>query len=155
MSNPEADKIKILVENRKVRFNYHIIESFEAGLVLTGAEIKSLRNGGGNLADSYVRPIREELFLLGAHIQPYVFTKDKDPDPTRTRKLLLNRAEIDKLSARVAQKGLTIVPLKLYLKKGRAKLEIGLAKGKNAPDKRSSVREREINRELRRDYKLG
>lgn len=154
-TEPKETKIKILSENRKARFDYHIIETLEAGLVLTGHEIKSLRNGGGNIAESYVRVSSGEAFLIGAHIQPYAFTKHEEIDPVRPRKLLLHKAEIMKLQGRTTQKGLTIVPLELYLKNGMAKLKIALAKGKNAPDKRHSIKERDASRNIAKAMKRG
>lgn len=161
-TNESAAAIKIIAENRKARFTYHITEKFEAGIVLTGAEIKSIRANGISIAESYVRPQSEKIgrsetsvgvFLIGAHIAPYQFTADPDYVPTRPRRLLLNRREIDKLSAAVERKGLTIVPLTVYLKKGRAKLEIALARGKDAPDKRQAIKSREGKRELARSVK--
>lgn len=146
----DSGGIKIVSENRKARHNFHILEEFEAGIVLTGPEIKSIRANGISLGESYVRPLKDEIFILGAHIEPYKFDPNKNYDPTRTRKLLLNRSEIDKLRGRVEQKGLTIVPLKLYFKGGRAKLLVALAKGKTAPDKRQSIKEREGKREADR-----
>jgi len=145
--------VKIIATNKKARFSYRILETFEAGIVLTGAEIKSIREGGVSLMQSYVRPQGGEIFLLGAHIKPYSHGSAADYNPTRDRKLLLHRREIYKLQARVEQKGLTIVPLKLYLRRGYAKLEIGLAQGKAAPDKRRSIKERELKREAERTYK--
>ena len=144
---------KVLADNRKARFNYHILENFEAGLVLTGAEIKSIRAGKINLAESYVRPYKGELFLLNAHVSQYSHCNDPKYNPTRQRKLLLHRKEINKLQGRVESKGMTIVPLKIYLKRGYAKLEIGLAKGKAAPDKRQSIKNREAEREMARELK--
>lgn len=145
--------VKVISENRKARFNYHILEEFEAGMVLTGAEIKSIRVHGITLSEAYVRPFKDEIVLIGAHIEPYKFDASSAYVPTRTRKLLLHRDEIDKLRGRVEQKGLTIVPLKLYLKRGMAKLLIGLAKGKDNPDKRKSIKEREGKREVARAIK--
>ena len=142
--------IKVLVENRKARFDYHILETLEAGIVLTGHEIKSIRNGGANLQEAYVRAAEGEMFLIGAHINPYAFTKHEEIDPVRPRKLLLHKAEIMKLQGRTTQRGFTIVPLEIYLKKGMAKVKIGLAKGKAAPDKRSSIKEREAKRDIAR-----
>ncbi len=147
--------IKILSENRKARFNYQILDTFEAGIVLTGAEIKSIRTDGISLGESYVRPDADALYLLNAHINPYKFSDQKDYNPLRQRKLLLHQQEIDKLRGRVEQRGLTIVPLKLYLKRGRAKLEIALARGKAAPDRRDDIKKRESNRELQRELKRG
>jgi SsrA-binding protein len=145
--------IKIINDNRKARFNYHILEVYEAGIVLTGPEIKSIRQGHVVLAESYIRPEGDEVFLLNAHIDPYAFNTDPKYDPVRKRKLLLKRNEIDKLRGRVEAKGLTLVPLKIYLKRGLAKIEIALAKGKNAPDKRQSIRDRQVKREIARVIK--
>jgi SsrA-binding protein len=149
--------IKILSENRKARFNYHIEEVFEAGLVLKGPEIKSARAGHVNLEQSYVRPEVGEMFLLQAHFEPYRFDTSaaSSLETSRKRKLLLNRSEINKLTIGVERKGLTIVPLKLYLKRGYAKMEIALVKGKAAPDKRETVKKRESEREARRAMKRG
>ncbi len=148
-----VDPKKTLAENRKARFNYHILDTFEAGLVLTGHEIKSIRSGGANIAESYIRPQNGEVFLIGAHFKPYVFTKHEEIDPVRPRKLLLHRNEIIKLQSKVSQKGFTIVPLELYLKRGRAKLLIAVAKGKNAPDKRASIKDKDATRAIARAMK--
>lgn len=144
---------KIIALNKKARFDYHIVETFEAGIVLTGAEIKSVRSNGVTLNESFVRPYQGELYLLGAHITLYSHSGLKEYDPIRKRKLLMHREEIDRLIGRVEQKGLTLVPLSLYLKKGRAKIELALCKGKAAPDKRDSIRDRESNREMARALK--
>lgn len=149
----QDSSFKIISENRKARFNYHIIESFEAGIVLTGAEIKSIRNTGVSIGESYIRPNGSELVLIGAHINPYSHAIDTSYDPVRQRKLLLHRREINKLIASTERKGMTIVPLKVYLKGGRAKVEIALAKGKDAPDKRQTIKGREANREAARAVK--
>jgi SsrA-binding protein len=141
---------KVLGENRKARFDYHIIERFEAGLVLSGAEIQSVRRGGMSIQESYVRPQNGEVFLLGAHISKYEFSGAKEYDPLRPRKLLLKRSEIEKLAGAVERKGLTVVPLTIYLKNGFAKVEVALAKGKDAPDKRDAIKKREANREASR-----
>ena len=146
---------KLIAANKRARYDYHIIETFEAGMVLTGPEIKSIRKGDVSLAQSFVVAMGEEHFLVGAHINPYSFDNAKEYDPVRKRKLLLNRAEIDKITGRTATKGYTCVPLQIYLKGGRAKLEIALAKGKNAPDKRDSIKERESKREMDRAVKQG
>lgn len=142
--------IKILAENRKARFNYHILETFEAGMALQGWEIKSIREGHINLAESYIRADKNELYLVGAHIMPYAYAKDRELEPVRKRKLLMHRYEIDKLNSKVKLRGFTMVALKIYLKGGRAKLEIAVAKGKNAPDKRQAVRERDVKRDMAR-----
>lgn len=149
----KSEPKKILAENRKARFNYHIIETIEAGMVLTGHEIKSIRGGGANIAEAYIRPINGEIFLIGAHFKPYVFTKHEEIDPVRTRKLLLHNNEIAKLQSKVAQRGFTIVPLELYLKRGKAKILLALAKGKNAPDKRASIKDKEAARDIARVMK--
>ena len=147
--------VKVLVVNKKARFEYHILETFEAGIVLTGAEIKSVRKGDISIAEAYVRPDADALYLLGAHIKPYSHSGDLHYDPVRPRKLLLKQSEIDKLRGRVETKGLTIVPLQVHLRRGYAKLDIGLARGKAAPDKRSSIRDREASREMARAVKRG
>lgn len=155
MSRKSEDKpaVKVVAINKKARFDYHIIDRFEAGLVLTGAEIKSVRNGAISLAESYITPQRGELFLVGAHIKPYKFNADTAYDPLRRRKLLMHKREIAKLAKGVEARGFTIVPLQVHLKRGFAKLEIGLAKGKAAPDKRQDIKEREAKREMSRVMK--
>lgn len=123
---------------------------------MSGSEVKSIRAGQVSLEESYVHPFRDGgIYLVGAHIKPYALKPFDEYDPVRARKLLLNKSEIDTLRGRVEQKGLTIVPLRLYVKNGRIKLEIALAKGKAAPDKRSSTKEREAKRELQRVLKRG
>ncbi len=149
----EASGMKVIADNRKARFSYHLEERFEAGLVLLGAEIKSIRAGNVNLADSYISPYQGELFLVNAHISKYAFSDDAKYDPTRRRKLLMHKREIERLTGRIEQKGYTLVPTKIYLKKGRAKLEIALAKGKAAPDKRETKKKRELDREAERAMK--
>jgi SsrA-binding protein len=145
---------KVIAVNKKARFDYHIIETYEAGVVLTGMEIKSIRAGNINLQEGYIRPAENEMFLLGVHIRQYSHSGGiKEYDPVRSRKLLLHKHEIDKLRGRVEAKGMTIVPLKLYLKQGRAKLEIGLAKGKDSPDKRKSIKDRDVKRDIERALK--
>lgn len=141
---------KIIAVNKKARFQYHIVEKFEAGIVLLGSEIKSVREGEITINESYIRPQGTELVLLNAHIKEYAFSRHEQIDPLRPRKLLMHKAEIDKLRGRVEQKGLTIVPLSVYLSRGRAKLEIALVKGKEAPDKRETIKEREAEREMAR-----
>lgn len=145
-----SEEIKIVALNRKAKFDYHILDTYEAGLVLTGAEIKSIRTGEANITEAYVRPEKGELFLLNAYIAPYSHSGDPEYNPRRPRKLLMHRREIDRLSKEIATKGTTAVPLQIHLKKGRAKLQVGLAKGKAAPDKRQSIKERESSREVAR-----
>ena len=144
------DKVKIITQNRKARHDYFIIESYEAGIVLSGPEVKSLRNGRANLTDSYGRIEKEEAFLLNAHISAYDPAHEKDYEPTRTRKLLLHKREIKKLLGRVREKGLTLVPLELYFKGGKAKVALAVAKGKKTYDKRDALRKRDIERDTRR-----
>jgi SsrA-binding protein len=146
-----AEEQKIVAVNRKARFDYHILDSYEAGLVLTGAEIKSIRTGEINIAEAYVRPQAGELFLLNSHIRAYAHSGDKEYDPRRPRKLLMHKREIASLIRELETKGTTIVPLQLYLKNGRAKLEIAIGKGKAAPDKRQDIKKRESQREIARE----
>jgi SsrA-binding protein len=138
--------------NRKARYEYFIDETFEAGLVLTGTEIKSVRANKVNLAGSYARVERGEAWLIGAHIAPYEQASRENHDPKRTRKLLLHRREIDEIIGRAKQKGQTIVPLRLYISRGRAKLELGLARGKQLHDKRRDIADRDAKREVAREF---
>lgn len=146
--------IKIIAENRKASFNYIFLEHFEAGIVLKGSEIKSLREGKISLQESYIRVIDGELFLIQAHINEYSHSNDKDYDPVRKRKLLMHKKEILKLASKVEVKGLTLVPIKAYFKNGFVKFDIALAKGKNAPDKRNAIKEREQKIEANRAMKF-
>lgn len=145
-----SDEVKVVALNRKARFDYHILETFEAGLVLTGAEIKSIRAGEATITEGYVRSDREELYLLNAYIGPYSHSANTEYDARRPRKLLMHRKEIDKLNRDLATKGTTAIPLQIHLRKGRAKLQFALAKGKAAPDKRESIKARETSREMAR-----
>lgn len=144
---------KTVCVNRRARHDYFIEESYEAGLVLTGSEVKSLREGKANLKDSYGRILKGEAFLLNAHISPYSAANQFNHEPTRTRKLLLRKQEIRRLAGRVQERGLTLVPLKLYFKNGRAKVELALAKGKKLYDKRETLRRRAAEREMERSLK--
>ncbi|MFH1784181.1 MAG: SsrA-binding protein SmpB [bacterium] len=141
---------KTITQNRKARHDYFIIETFEAGIALTGPEVKSLRNGRANLTDSYGKIEREEIFLANAHISAYDQARQKDYNPTRQRKLLLHKVEIKKLSGRVKERGLTIVPLELYFKNGKAKVALALAKGKKTYDKRETLRKRAVAKDMQR-----
>lgn len=140
--------IKIVSENRKARHDYHILETFEAGLVLLGTEVKPLKAGQMQLKDSYVEFLNGEMYLIHAHINTYNASSYNNHEPERKRKLLMKRSDIDKLYAKVKEKGLSIVPLKVYLKKGYAKIEIAFVKGKQAHDKRDSIKKRDADREL-------
>jgi SsrA-binding protein len=145
--------VKIIATNRKVYHNYFVGDTFEAGIALTGSEIKSIRTGRVSLGDAYVQPEGGELWLVNAHIARYEASSYMGHEPTRPRKLLLHRKEIDSLTGRVAEKGLTLVATKIYLKMGIAKVEIALAKGKKLYDKRETIRRREVARELARTVK--
>ena len=144
------DEFKPVANNRKARHEYDILETVEAGLVLRGTEVKSLRDGQVNFKDSFATIRNNEAWLRGCHISPYSHGTDANHDPERDRKLLLHRREISRLTGKIAERGLTIVPLRLYFKSGRAKVELGLARGKKLHDKRSSLREREVKREMDR-----
>ena len=145
--------IKVIVTNRKAYHNYVIQDNLEVGIALTGTEIKSIRAGRVSLGDAYVRPEGGELWLLNAHIARYEAGSYMSHEPTRPRKLLLHRKEINSLTARLQERGLTLVPLKLYLKGGVAKLQIALAKGKKLYDKRAVISRRDAEREMGRAIK--
>jgi SsrA-binding protein len=149
----EPSEEKVICVNRRARHDYFIEETYEAGLVLQGSEVKSLREGKANLSDSYARIMRGECVLLNAHINPYDAASRSNHEPTRTRKLLLHKQEIRRLAGKVQQKGLTLVPLRLYFKDGRAKVELGLAKGKKLYDKRETLRKKAAQREVERSLK--
>ena len=142
-----------LVSNRKAGFQYEILETFEVGIALVGTEIKSLRDHGGSLQEAYVSIDEQELWLVNCSIAPYRFGSVHNHEERRKRKLLAHRREIDKINAQVQEKGLTCIPLSMYLKKGRAKVKIALAKGKKLHDKRDTIREREDNRDIQRAMK--
>ena len=142
--------IKIIATNRKARHDYLIKDTFEAGLVLTGSEIKSIRAGQVNLRDSYATVRDNELWLLNAHIAPYKQASYENHEPRRDRKLLMHRREINRLTGKLQEKGFSLVALKLYLKNGRAKIELGLCRGKKAHDKRQAMRERDDRRQIAR-----
>jgi SsrA-binding protein len=142
--------MKIVTTNRRATHDYEILERFEAGIVLEGSEVKSLREGQANLKDSFAWVQRGEVFLVGAYIAPYSFARDGGHAPERDRKLLLHRSEIDHIASKLAEKGLTLVPMKLYFKDGTVKAELGLGRGKNTVDKRQSLKERESKREMER-----
>lgn len=144
---------KELVANRRAFHDYEILETFEAGLALLGTEIKSLRNHGGNLSESYVKVIRGELWLVGASIAPYRFGNIHNHEEKRDRKLLMHRREIDRLEEAIRLKGHTVIALSLYLKNGCVKLKIGIAKGRKSHDKRHAIKEKESKRELARAIK--
>jgi SsrA-binding protein len=142
---------KTIAQNRKARHDYHIEDTYEAGLVLTGTEVKSLRAGRASLVDGFAEITDGEIWLRGVHIPEYTQGTWTNHAALRPRKLLMHRAEIDKLTARVNERGLTVVPLALYFKDGRAKVELALAKGKRNYDKRQAIAKRDTERELQRD----
>jgi len=142
------------INNRKVRYDYEILEDIESGIVLTGTEIKSIKDGKANLKDSYAIIRNGEVFLLNMHISQYKEGNIFNHEETRTRKLLLHKKEILKLRDKVDLQGLTLVPLKLYFKRNKAKILLGLGKGKKTYDKRESIKEKDIKRNLEKEYKL-
>ncbi len=146
---------KIIAQNKKAYHDYFIIESFEAGLALVGTEVKSLRQGKCSIKESFIKVVNNEVFIFGMHITPYEKGNIFNKDPLRTRKLLLNRHEINKIVGQVAIKGYTIMPLKVYLKNGLIKMEIGLAKGKKLYDKRQDIAKKDQKRESERNFKVN
>ena len=144
---------RVIIVNRRARHDYDIEETCDAGLALTGTEIKSIRAGGAHLREAYARPQGSEIWLLGMHIAPYAQGGRDNPDPGRVRKLLLHRREINRLIGKVQEQGLTLIPLKLYLRRGLAKVELGLARGRKTHDKRRAIAEREMARERERTLK--
>ena len=145
---------KTITVNRKAYHDYHILESLEVGIVITGTEIKSIRAGRVNIRDAYAKPGDGELWLFNAHIAGYQAGSHYSHEPSRPRKLLLHRRQIDELTGMVTQKGLTLVPLKLYIKRGIAKLELGTARGKKKYDKRETMARRDTEREIERALKV-
>ncbi|MES2802883.1 MAG: SsrA-binding protein SmpB [Bdellovibrionota bacterium] len=141
--------ILIIQENKQARFDYFITDTYEAGLSLTGSEVKSLRLKSITFKDSYIAFIKDEAFLQNAHISEYRASSYNNHAPERLRKLLLHRAELDQIFGAIREKGLTCIPLKIYFKEGRVKLEIGLAKGKKLHDKRESIKKRDVDQQLR------
>ncbi|MEZ5286862.1 MAG: SsrA-binding protein SmpB [Vicinamibacterales bacterium] len=149
MAKPADTGETLIADNRKAYHDFHILETFEAGIALLGTEVKGIREGRANLRDSYARVEQGEVWLHNVHINPYSHRGYVDHDPKRRRRLLLHRQEIRKLIGKTVEKGLTLVPTRLYFKHGRVKVEIALAKGKQAHDKRESIRRRELDRETR------
>ena len=146
---------KIVCRNKKAGYNYFLDEFLEAGIVLLGAEAKSLRDGSANLVDSYARVKGGEVFLYNMHITPYPFAHNIQLDPTRTRKLLLNRSEIRRLIGKTEERGYSLIPTKVYFTGGWAKVELALAKGKKKYDKRKVLKEKELKREINEARKRG
>ena len=149
MGKENAER-QVVASNRRARHDYEILDTFEAGIALLGPEVKSLRNGKANLTDGYAVIRRGEVFLAHVHIGPYEKAWRENAEPRRERKLLLHRAEISRLEGKLGERGLTLIPLQLYFKHGRAKVELGLCRGKRRYDKRESIRQRETERDLQR-----
>lgn len=147
------EHVKVVATNRKAAFEYFLLERFEAGLALKGSEIKSIRAGQISLAQAYVRADERGAWLMDAHVAPYIQANRFNHDPIRPRRLLLHKKEIRKLWDAIRQKGVTIVPTRVYLKDGRAKLEIAIAKGKKLHDKREAIAQRDAEREMDREFK--
>jgi len=151
MARPTGEKL--IVDNRRARHDYHLLERFEAGLVLTGTEVKSLRDGRASLQQAYAEVRDGEAWLVGAHISVYDQGNIQNHDPDRTRKLLLHRKELSSLYGKVRERGLTLVPTKLYFRRGRVKVELALARGKDVRDKRRDLQNREAQRDMERAFR--
>ena len=148
-----SDGIKVLAKNKRARHDYHVVDSLEAGVVLHGTEVKSVRLGKVQLVDSFVRIEDGEAYLVGAHISPYEQGNRFNVDPRRRRKLLVHKSEIRRLNRQVMEKGMTLVPLSVYLKRGIVKLEVGVCRGKRAFDKRETIRRRDAQRDMERQIR--
>ncbi|MGD9818519.1 MAG: SsrA-binding protein SmpB [Desulfomonilaceae bacterium] len=148
------EHVKIICKNRKAFFNFEIEDTFEAGISLMGSEVKSLRSGKANLSDSYGKIRNGEIFLVDCHISPYAQSNRENHEPLRDRKLLLHKGEIKKLTGKVAERGYSLIPLRMYFKNGRVKVEVGLARGKKNYDKRESIKKKDQRRELERMMKF-
>ena len=150
MAEPEEKTRQSVARNKRASHDYHILETWEAGLVLTGSEVKSLRNGRANIGDAYAILRDGEVYLINLHISPYEQASYFNHDPTRTRKLLLHKKEIRKMIGAVERQGLTLIPLELYFKKGKAKVALALGKGKKLHDKRADIKKKDAEREMAR-----
>ena len=149
-----GENIKIISQNKKARHDYFIMETIEAGIELSGTEVKSVRGGKVNISDSYASITNSEVFLKGMNISPYEHGNIFNRDPLRDRKLLLHKTEIAKLAGKAAERGYTLMPLQVYFKNGRAKIEIGLCRGKKLYDKRQDIAKKDMRREVERDFKV-
>ena len=149
-----AEEIKIIAPNKKAYHDYFVLEKYEAGIELFGTEIKSLRNGQVNLKDSFCKVYNGELYVVGMHISPYEKGNIFNKDPLRVKKLLLHKSEINKLTGKIKEKGFTIVPLQVYFKDGKAKMEIGLCRGKKLYDKRQDIAKKDMKREAEKEFKI-
>lgn len=152
MKAPDVKSEKVVATNRKARHEYFVLESFEAGIALTGTEVKSLRRGNVNLTDGYATIKRGEVWLTGMHVSPYEQGSYANVDPLRERKLLLHRKEIRRIAGRVNEAGVTLIPLQVYFKNRVAKVQLGVCRGKRAYDKREDIARREVERDIRRQY---
>ena len=146
--------MKLIANNKKAYHDYFILETYEAGIALHGTEVKSLRMGKCSIKEAFIRVENEEVFIYGMHISPYEKGNIFNKDPLRTRKLLMHKAEISKLAGKVAERGYTLMPLQVYFKNGRAKIEIGLCRGKKLYDKRQDIAKKDMRREVERDFKV-
>lgn len=149
----DEDGILVVTTNKNAFRNYEIVDTLEAGIVLLGSEVKSIRAGEINIKDAYVRIHNGEAFLMNCHITPYKYSRIDEINPLRERKLLLHAQELERLEARISQKGLTVVPTKMYFRRGRCKLELGVGKGKKLHDRREDLKEREARREIERAFR--
>jgi SsrA-binding protein len=145
--------VKIIAQNKKARFNYSIEESLECGIALEGTEVKSVKAGNVSFPDSFAEIRSGEVFLIGFHITPYVYSSIFNHDPDRPKKLLLHRDEIKRLVRKVDEKGFTLIPLEFYLRNGRIKVNLGICKGKKLFDKRADIRDRDVKREIQREFR--
>lgn len=150
-----AEGRKIIAENRKARFDYFIEESIECGIVLEGTEVKSVKNGNISFPDAFAEIIGDEVFVKGLHISEYSYSSVFNHNPDRAKKLLLHKDEIKRLKRRTEEKGYTLIPIDFYLKNGRVKLTLGVCKGKKQFDKRATIKERDINRDIQREFRKG
>lgn len=150
-----AEDKKIIAENRKARFDYFIEESYECGIELQGTEVKSVKAGSVSFPDAFAEIVNGEIFIKNFHISEYSYSSIFNHDPDRPKKLLLHRQEIKKIERQVEQKGYTLIPINFYLKKGRVKVTLGVCKGKKQFDKRATIKERDVNRDLQREFRKG
>lgn len=150
-----ADNVKIIAQNKKAYFDYFVEEKYECGIALEGTEVKSVKNGNVSFADAFAEILNGEVWMRNFHISEYKFSSVFNHDPDRRKKLLLHKEEIKRLQRKVDEKGYTLVPLDVYLKKGRAKITLGVCKGKKQFDKRESIKQRDLDREMSRDFRKG
>ena len=150
-----SENRKIIAENRKARFNYFIEESIESGIALAGTEVKSVKNGSISFPDAFAEIVNNEVFVKGLHISEYSYSSVFNHNPDRVKKLLLHKEEIKRLKRKTEEKGYTLIPIDFYLKNGRVKLTLGICKGKKQFDKRASIKERDVNRDIQREFRKG